>query len=174
MAESDPAAPLCVTFRITLADYRSGVRRLTWALLPVKAIFVVALLTFMGGVASALLAYQFLAIVLLAVSVIYAAMLAWVLFIRAGQVYHRRADLRGEQTWCFSDSEVSMTFVSGDSRLKWSYFVGLLETKDVYLLRHPLKQLGTIIPKRALAGPGAEARFRRLAQQIAKPSQPPA
>ena len=94
-------------------------------------------------------------------------MLAWILFIRPGQQYQRRADVRGEQNVCFSDNEISLTFVSGDSRVKWSYFVGLMETKDLYVLRHPLKQLGTIIPKRAFT-PDAEARFRRLAQQIGK------
>ncbi len=171
MTEPDSVAPLCVTFRITLGEYRSGVRGITWALLPVKIFVVVTALAFIGGVGSAVLAYWFLAIVLIVVSLAYAAMLTWVLFIRARRQYHRRADLLGEQTWCFSDSDVSLTFVSGDSRVKWSYFAGLLETKDLYVLRHPMKQLGTIIPKRAFNGSAAEAQFRRLAQQIGKGSQ---
>jgi len=138
--------------------------------LPFKVLVLVTVLAAVGGVGSALLGYGFLALVLLLVAVAYAAMLAWILFSRPGQHYQRRADVRGEQTLCFSDNELSLTFVSGDSRVKWSYFVGLLETKDLYLLRHPLKQLGTIIPKRPGADP--EARFRRLAQQIGKSSQP--
>jgi hypothetical protein len=75
-------------------------------------------------------------------------------------------------TFCFSDSDVSMTFVSGDSRVKWSYFIDLLEAKDLYVLRHPVKQIGSIIPKRAFQDPAAEAHFRRLAQQIEKTSRP--
>ncbi len=157
---------------MTPADYSSGVRRLSWALLPIRVFVVVTALAAIGGVGAALLAYGPLAIGLFVVAVAYAAILAWMLFIKPGQVYQRRADIQGEQTYCFSDSDVSWTFVSGDSRVKWSYFVGLLETKDLYVLRHPMKQLGTIIPKRAFNGPAAGAQFRRLAQQIGKGSQP--
>jgi len=162
VAEADPTAPLCVTFRLT------PVRRLTWALVPVKVIVLVTVLAFVGGVASAVLANPVLTIVLLFVSLAYAGMLVWILFVRPGQQYERRADVRGEQTICFTETEISLTFVSGDSRVKWSYFVGLLETKDLYVLRHPLKQLGTIVPKRAFTDPDAETRFRRLAQQIGR------
>ena len=105
---------------------------------------------------------------------IYALLLASILYIRPGQAFRRRADLKGDQTYCFSESGVSMTFVSGDSRVKWSYFVGLLETKDLYLLRHPIRQIGSIIPKRAFADPAAETEFRRFAQRIGKGAQPTA
>ena len=172
MTEPDPAAAFCVTFRLTLADFRAGVRRLTWALWGAKVIAVVAVLAFIGGVGASLLAYWLPALVLFTVSLMYGAMLGWILVIRPGRQYQRRADVRGEQTVCFSDNDISLAFVSGDSRVKWSYFVGLLETKDLYVLRHPLKQLGTIIPRRAFTGPDAEARFRRLAEQIGR-SQPP-
>jgi len=134
---------------------------------------VVTVLAFIGAVAAALLAYGVVAVVLFVGSLVYAAMLGWILVMRPGRQYQRRADVRGEQTFCFSDSDISLTFVSGDSRVKWSYFVGVLETKDSYVLRHPLKQLGTIIPKRAFSDPDVEARFRRLAQHLRKSSQPP-
>jgi hypothetical protein len=156
-----------------LADFRSGVHRLTWALWGAKVIGVVTVLAFIGAVAAALLAYGVLAVVLLVVSLMYAAMLGWMLVIRPGRQYQRRPDVRGEQTFCFSDSDISMSFMSGDSRVKWSYFVGVLEAKDSYVLRHPLKQLGTIIPKRAFIDPDVEARFRRLAHHLGKSSQPP-
>jgi hypothetical protein len=133
---------------------------------------VVTVLAFIGGVGAAFLAYGLLALALLVVSLMYAAMLGWILVIRPGLQYQRRADVRGEQTFCFSDRDISLTFVGGDSRVKWSYFVGVLETKDFYVLRHPLKQLGTIIPKRAFRDPDAEARFRRLAQHLVKLRQP--
>lgn len=157
-----------MTFRLTADDYGSGVRRLSWALLPVKVIVLVTVLAFIGGIVSAVLANPILAIVLLVVSLAYAAMLVWILFVRPGQQYQRRADVRGEQTVCFTETEISLTFVSGDSRVKWSYFVGLLETKELYVLRHPIKQMGTIVPKRAFTNPDAEPRFRRLAQQIGR------
>jgi hypothetical protein len=162
-----------VGFRLTPGDYGSGVRRLSWGLLPFKVIVVAMVLAAVGGIGAALLAYWVLAIVLLFVSLAYAAMFAWILFIRPGQLYRRLADLMGEQTYCFSDSEVSWTFVSGGSQVKWSYFVDLLETKDLYLLRHPLKRLASIVPKRAFKGPDAEARFRQLVRQIGKSSQKP-
>jgi hypothetical protein len=171
LTEPDPAALSCVTFLLTLAEFRSGVRRLTWALWGAKVIAAVTVLAFIGSVAAALLAYGVLAVVLFVVSLMYAAMLGWILVIRPGRQYQRRADVRGEQTFCFSDSDISLTFVSGDSRVKWSYFAGLLETKDSYILRHSLKQLGTIIPRRAFTDPDVEARFRGLAGLVGKSSQ---
>ena len=168
MTEADPTTPLCVTFQLTLADYRGGVRRLAWSLLPVRVIVVIALVAALAGVGSALLNSEPLGIALLLVAVAYALILAWILFVRPGQHYRRRADLKGDQTYCFSDDDVAMSFASGDSRVKWSYFVDLLGTNDLYVLRHSLKQFGSIVPKRAFEGPEAEARFRRLAQQIGK------
>ncbi len=168
MAEAEPAAPLCVTFRMTIDDYRSGVRRLSWALWPIRLIVLVTIAAAIAGLTGALLPNPILAIVGLVVFVIYALLLASILYIRPGQAFRQRADLRGDQTYCFSESDVSTTFVSGDSRVKWSYFVGLLETKDLYLLRHPIRQLGSIIPKRAFADPASESKFRRFAQQIGK------
>ena len=173
MAEPADADPFCVTFQITPADYGSGVRRLAWALLPIKLFVVVMAVAAVGGVVAALLGYGPLAVGLIAVFILYAALLGWILFLRPGRVFRRRPDLVGEQTYCFSESHVSMTFVSGESRVKWSYFVALLEAKDVYVLRHPLKQLGSIIPRRAFKEPDAEARFRRLAQQIGKGAPSP-
>ena len=168
MAQPDPAAPFCVTFRLTATDYRSGVFRISWGLWAFKVLVGAAVAGAIGGVAAALLAYWPLAIGLLLVALAYAATLAWVLFIRPGQHYRRRTDLKGDQTYCFSDDDVAMSFASGDSRVKWSYFIDLLETNDLYVLRHPVKQFGSIIPKRAFSDPDAEARFRQLAQQIGR------
>ena len=171
--EPDPTNPFCVSFQLTAADYGSGVRRLTWALLPIKLFVVVLAVAAVGGVVAALLGYGPLALGLFAVFILYAALLGWILFVRPGRVFRRRPDLVGEQTYCFSESDVSMTFASGNSRVKWSYFVAVLETKDVYVLRHPLRQFGSIIPRRAFKEPDAEARFRQLAQQIGKGATPP-
>jgi hypothetical protein len=164
---------LCVTFRLTPADYGSGVRLVGWALWPVKLITGVAVVALLGGLGSVFLGYAPLAIALFGVTLGYAAILGWILYARPGQAFRRRADLQGNQTWCFSDREVSMTLVIGDSRINWSYFSGLLEAKDLYVLRHPVRQMGTIIPKRAFTNPGAEAQFRQFAQRIAQGTQPP-
>ncbi len=171
--ESDQADPLCVTFQLTAADYSHGVRRLAWALRPIRLFVVVMAVAAVGGVVAALLGYGPLALGLFAVFILYAALLGWILFVRPRRVFRRRPDLVGEQTYCFSETEVSMTFASGNSRVKWSYFIALLETKDVYVLRHPLRQLGSIVPRRAFKSPNAEARFRRLTQHIGKGIQPP-
>src|ERR1700737_3332015 len=146
MTEPGPAAPLWVSFRLTLAEYGSGVRRLSWALGQFKVLVVVTVLAAIGGIVSAVLGNRVLTVALFVVFLAYAAMLSWSLLIRPARQYRRRADLRGEQTYCFSNSEVSMTFMSGDSRVKWAYFADLLETKDLYVLRHSLKQLGSIVP----------------------------
>jgi len=171
VAEADPVAPLCVTFRLTSAEYQAGVRRLTLTLWPIRLFIVVAIVAAIAALVGALLPYTILAIVGLLVFAVYAFMLAFLLGIRPAQSFRRRTDLRGDQTYCFSSSDVTMTFESGESRVNWSYFGGLLESKDLYVLRHPIKQLGSIIPRRAFQNPDAEARFRRLARQIGKGSR---
>jgi hypothetical protein len=172
VAEADPTAPLCVTFRLTSADYQAGVRRLALTLWPIRLFIVVAVVAAVAALAGALLPYTILAIVGLLVFVVYAFMLSFILVIRPGQSFRRRADLKGDQTYCFSESGVAMTFGGGESRVNWSYFRGLLESKDLYVLRQPIKQLGSIIPRRAFQNHDAEARFRRLAQQIGNGSRP--
>jgi len=172
VAEPDPAAPLCVTFRITLDEYRAGVLRLARSLWPIRLIVLVAIVAAIAGLTGALIHYTILAITCLLVVVIYALLLAFILVIRPGQAFRRRADLMGDQTYCFSESGLSMTFASGESRVKWSYFIGLLETKELYVLRHPVGQMGSIIPRRAFQDPDAETRFRRLAQQVGKGRRP--
>jgi len=147
---------------------------LALALWPFRLIVLVAIIAAIAGLAGAVVRYPILAIVGVLVFLIYALMLAFILVVRPAQSFRRRADLRGDQTYCFSESGVSMTFASGESRVNWSYFIGLLETKDLYVLRHPLKQLGSIIPKRAFPDEAAESAFRRLAQQIRKGMRPAA
>ena len=171
MADPDPPAPLCVTFQITLDDYRAGVRRLALALWPIRLIALVAIVAAIAGLTAALLHNPILAAAGLLVFVIYAVLLGFILYIRPGQAFRRRADLRGDQTYCFAESGVTMTFASGESRVKSSYFIGLVESNDLYILRHPIGQIGSIILKRAFQDPRAETQFRRLAQQIGKGSR---
>jgi hypothetical protein len=163
-----------VTFRLTSADYRAGVRRLALTQWPIRLIVLVTIVAAIAGLTGALLPYTILTITGLLVFLIYAVLLVFSLSIRPGQSFRRRADLKGDQTYCFSESGVATTSVSGESRVNWSYFIDLLESKDVYVLRHPIRQLGSIIPRRAFQDPDAEARFRRLAQQIGKGSRPAA
>jgi len=161
-----------VTFRLTSAEYQAGVRRLTLTLWPIRLFIVVAIVAAIAALVGALLPYTILAIVGLLVFAVYAFMLAFLLGIRPAQSFRRRTDLRGDQTYCFSESGLSMTFASGESRVKWSYFIGLLETKELYVLRHPVGQMGSIIPRRAFQDTDAETRFRRLAQQVGKGRRP--
>ena len=56
-------APLCVTFRMTIDDYRAGVRRLAWALWPIRLIVVVTIAAAIAGLTGALLPNRILAIV---------------------------------------------------------------------------------------------------------------
>lgn len=96
------------------------------------------------------------------VAVGYAALLTWMLVIRPDQTFKQQPDLRGEQTYCFSDDDVSWIFVSGASHVKWTYFVEVLETKELFVLRHPLRRVASLVPKRAFTNSDAEARFRQL------------
>ena len=129
MGEADPTAPLCVTFRPTSADYRAGVRRLALTLWPIRLIVLVTIVAAIAGLTGALLPYTILTITGLLVFLIYAVLLVFILSIRPGQSFRRRADLKGDQTYCFSESGVAMTFVSGQSRVNWSYFVACWKAK---------------------------------------------
>jgi hypothetical protein len=162
VADVDPGAPLCVSFRLTLAEYRAAVRRLSLALWPFRVVVGFTILAAIGALGSVVVGYESLAIGLFVVALAYAALLAWVLIIRAAQNFNRLPDLRDEQTYCFSDGEISWTFRSGSSKVKRTYFVDMLETRDLFVLRHPLKRLGSIVPKRAFLSPDAERRFRQL------------
>src|SRR5438876_11006417 len=99
MAEVDPAGPLCVTFRMTIDDYRAGVRRLAWALWPIRLIVLVTIAAAIAGLTGALLSNRILAIVGSVVFVIYALLLASILYIRPGQALRRRAALEGDRSY---------------------------------------------------------------------------
>jgi hypothetical protein len=77
----------------------------------------------------------------------------------------------GGMTYCFTDDEVSWTFPSGASHVKWGYVVDLIETKQFFALRHQTKRLASIVPKRAFESAEDEARFRRQAGRLGKTSR---
>jgi hypothetical protein len=89
VADVDPGAPLCVSFRLTLAEYRAAVRALSLALWPFRAFVVFTILAAIGALGSAAVGYEALAIGLFVVAVVYAALLAWVLIIRSAQTFNR-------------------------------------------------------------------------------------
>ena len=172
MLEPGGAGRLCVSFRVSLREYVHAVRQLAVRLRWVQIFVAVIITVLVGGFAFALGGSVPLGTAFFAVGALYAGLLFWIVGVRPRRQYHRISDLSGDQTYCFSDDEVSWTFASGASHVKWSYFTGLIETKEMFLLRHPTRSLFSFVPKRAFKSPDDEARFRELARQIRTGSRP--
>lgn len=161
---NEPGDPLCVTFRLSQAEYQSGVFRLSlgW---PTRIIALVTVLAALVGIGY-MVTGHWLGLGFFAAAVSNAAILSWALFLRPGSQYRRWPALRENVTYCFADDEVSWTFSTGASRVKWGYFVDLVETTEFFALRHQTKRLASIIPKRAFKSPDDIARFRQVARQL--------
>ena len=170
MLEPAGAAPLCVTFRVSLAEYLGAVRGLAARQRWVQVFAVIIVGAVALGFAWAWVGSLLLASLFFVGGIVYAFLLLWTIVIRPRRQYRRISDLSGDQTYCFSDDEVSWTFATGASHVKWAYFSGLVETKEMFLLRHPMRSLFSFVPKRAFKTREDETRFRQLVRQIRKSS----
>jgi membrane protein YdbS with pleckstrin-like domain len=92
---NEPAGPLCFTCRLSLAEYGATVARLSWNR-PMKIIVVVTGLATAAGIGYLVMGHGLIGSGFLAAAVIYAAMIAWALFIRPGWQYRRWSALREE------------------------------------------------------------------------------
>lgn len=171
MVEPGGATPLCVTFRVSRAEYIRAVQRYAVRLRWFQVFVVIIVVAFAAGVVFASRGSALDASICFLGGTAYVLMLFWAVTIRPGGQYRRMSDMAAGQTYCFSGDEVSMTSASGASHVKWAYFTALVETKDVFMLRTPMRSLFVLLPKRAFTTPDDAARFRELARQIQKGSR---
>ena len=122
----------------------------------------------LGALAALVIGYGPAASGLGIVAIGYAVLLALVFFVAPWRSYSRFKRLAGEQTYCFSDSEVTWNVIDGRSQVKWSYFADMFETRNLFIVRQSQKRLGLIIPRRVFSNADDLARFRRLAQLAGK------
>ena len=90
------------------------------------------------------------------------ALLLWMFVINPAWQYRRHPRFAGEQSFCFSEAEVSWSFAEGKSSVAWTYFRDVSEVGPFYLMRLKTPPLGYGIPKRAFQSPADQDRFREL------------
>ena len=162
-------------FSLTAAEYGAAVRQLSWSLGGFKLSVVWIVVIVLYGLAVLLgsdvvyrgqipTVYAVTGTAVLAIGLVLALLLLSSLYLRPGREYRRDASLHGEQSLCFSDLEITLSAVHGASRVQWAFFLRAIETRDLYLLRYR-RRFGMIVPKRAFANPGDEARFRELVRE---------
>lgn len=95
------------------------------------------------------------------------ALLLWIFLLNPAWQYRRHPRLASEQSFCFSEAEVSWSFPEGKSRVAWTYFRDVRELGTFYLLRSKTPPLGYAIPKRAFQSAADQHRFRELVGQHA-------
>ena len=75
--------------------------------------------------------------------------------------YRRNRRLSALQSYLFSDSDIRITMLDSESRVQWSYFGQVEETRHLYAFRHQRRCVNPI-PKRAFVTPADETAFREL------------
>ena len=101
---------------------------------------------------------------LFGLALLWSAAAAWVYWVSPRRQYGKRQRAAAQQTHCFSDVGCTAHFIDAESRMQWSLYSEIRETRDAYLLR--LEKRGVnIIPKRAFKNSNEEATFRYLAQR---------
>lgn len=71
--------------------------------------------------------------------------------------------LRGEYALTFSDEGVWLRTAEIDSKMAWSLYTGVRESRDLYVIVYGQDtRMMTVVPKRAFRGADQETEFRRL------------
>ena len=71
--------------------------------------------------------------------------------------------LRGEYALTFSDEGVWLRTAEVDSKLAWSLYSGVRESRDLYVIAYGRDtRMMTVVPKRAFRDAGQETEFRQL------------
>ncbi len=128
---------------------------------------VLAALAFVVGITLTLTGDASLGLPTIGVAIVWSLLTAGSLFVGPVLQYRRQPRLRDEQSHCFADDGITVSFADAESHLKWTFYEVLAELDDVYLLRHQ-KRFANIIPRRAFSSREDENRFRQLAQQHMK------
>lgn len=165
MAEADDGT-VYVSFQLSAAEYGAAIQRLCWTLWPFRGLAGLSVLAIVAGFGFALAGDVSLSLTLLGVGAVWLVLLAWMFLGRPRTQFARQKRLREEQRHCFGDADMTVSLTDAESRVKWTFFDEIIETKDLYRLRH--QRFCNVIPKRAFASRDEESRFRQLARQHTK------
>lgn len=103
---------------------------------------------------------------LLLFPIVLAAFLWWGMPLALGRRVRRDSRLRSPTTWEIGDAQVTMRNEFGESRLEWTTFGRVVETKAHYLLTYSAyRGAFALLPRRAFASAEQEAAFREIVRR---------
>jgi hypothetical protein len=166
VTETEPGSEVCATFGLTPAEFDAGMRRMFWVFWQCSGLVIVGVVAGAAAVIFAVAGDPGTSLPAFVLATLWLGFAAWIYFVSPGRQYRKRPRLRAEQTHCFTDDGCTARFIDAETRLQWSLYGEIIETRNLYLLRMEKRGVN-IIPKRAFAD-GDESRFRQLAQRHSK------
>jgi YcxB-like protein len=166
VAESEAASEVCVSFRLSRPEFEAAMHRMFWALWQMSMTLYAGVLLLVVGVIVTVVGWQD-TMPLFALALVWFAAAAWIYWVSPRRQFRARQRASAEQTHCFSDSGSTAHFIDAETRMAWSLYGEIRETREAYLLRLENRAVN-IIPKRAFTSSGDEATFRDLAQRHTK------
>jgi hypothetical protein len=153
---------ICLRFQLREREYRLAALRICSSLWFYRGFAVATVIVLLVGT-TLFIAGNDTALPVLAVGIVWLLFLLWALLVAPILTFRRRKGLREEQNFCFDAEGVRAWTKDAESRLKWSFYEGIIELREMYLLRHQ-KRIAHPVPKRAFPTPQDHLRFRQLAQ----------
>ncbi|HEV2013241.1 MAG TPA: YcxB family protein [Candidatus Dormibacteraeota bacterium] len=166
MTEAESGSEVCVTFCFSRAEFDAGMHRMFWVFWQCSGLVVVGVLACAAAVGFTLAGDPSTSLPTFALAALWLGFAAWIYFVSPGRQFRQRPRLKGEQTHCFADGGCTARFVDAETRLQWSVYGEIIETRNLYLLRMDRRGVN-IIPKRAFADED-ESRFRQLSERHTK------
>ena len=161
--------PIIFDFSLTVEDYKTGTRMFYLKQASVLIGLALSGIFFIYGIILLFTGGRELLVTSLLVTALF-PMLLFVYFVRSpNQVSKRVAQserFTSLQKWRVDDKKILITQNLGDTRIKWDEFVGMVESKDYFLLRFGVNRNAfQIVPKRAFSSDQQQETFRELVKQ---------
>lgn len=165
------ANEICVTFVLTRWEFEQAMHCLFRAMWQCRWIPICGAVLLVIGLFVALVDSVDRGTPLLGLGTVWLAWATWIYWMVPRRQYHRRVRLQGEQSHCFSSHGCTQRFIDLESRMQWSLFTGMLETRDVYVLVLERRSFN-VIPRRAFNTAEQEAQFRDLVRRHVETNKP--
>lgn len=161
--------PIRFDFSLTVDDYKTGTRMFYLKQTSVWIGVVLSGIFFFYGIILLFTGDRELLVTSLLITALFPVLL-YVYFVRSpNQVKKRIAQserFTSPQKWRVDQNQILISQKSGETRVKWDEFVGLIESKDYYLLRFSVNRNAfQIVPKRAFSSEEQQEAFRELVRQ---------
>lgn len=161
--------PIKFDFTLSVEDYKTGTRMFYLKQTNTLVGLVISGIFFFYGIILLFTGGRELLVTSLLVTALFPVLL-YVYFVRSpSQVSKRVAQserFTSPQKWRVDNEKIMISQHFGDTRVRWEEFVGLVESKDYFLLRFGVNRNAfQIVPKRAFSSEEQQAAFRELVRQ---------